>query len=138
MWLIRKTGSNMAQVVVDTNILSKLFSGDSTIRKTLDRYDEILVPFIVIGELYSGFRVGTKFADNHAVLQDFIQNPNVHILQSNDETPGIYGELFAFLRKQSTPIPINDVWIAAITVQSGLPLFTLDSDFNNLPQIRRA
>ena len=127
----------MAQVVVDTNILSKLFSGDSAIRKTLDTYDEIFVPFIVVGELYAGFRVGTKFADNQAVLQDFLQNPNVHILQSNDETPGIYGELFAFLRKQGTPIPINDVWIAATTIQCGLPLFTLDSDFNNLPQIRR-
>ncbi len=41
------------------------------------------------------------------------------------------------LRRQGTPIPTNDLWIAALVVQHQLHLFARDAHFDRLPQIPR-
>lgn len=43
----------------------------------------------------------------------------------------------ASLRRQGTPIPINDVWVAALVLQHGLTLYARDRHFDHLPQIPR-
>ena len=48
-----------------------------------------------------------------------------------------YAELKLQLKKQGTPIPINDVWIAALVLQHRATLFTRDSDFERIPQLAR-
>ena len=48
-----------------------------------------------------------------------------------------YAHLFYQLRQQGTPIPTNDIWIAALTVEHGLALFSRDSHFDHLPQLAR-
>lgn len=126
----------MSQVVVDTSILAKLFAGTPEVAEKLNGYSEIFVPFVVVGELYAGLRLGNGFEKNQASFRQFLDNPNVRVLQSTEEITLIYAELFAYLRKQGTPIPINDVWVAAIALKSGLPFYSLDSDFKNLPQLR--
>lgn len=41
----------------------------------------------------------------------------------------------AELRTQGTPIPTNDLWIAALVVEHGLTLYTRDRHFEHLPQL---
>jgi predicted nucleic acid-binding protein len=41
------------------------------------------------------------------------------------------------LRRAGTPIPLNDVWIAAVTVDGGGHLLTFDDHFDNLPSVDR-
>lgn len=59
------------------------------------------------------------------------------VLLPDEQTPFFYGDLYAYLRKKGTPIPTNDLWIAALAVQHHLPLFDRDSDFDRLPQVAR-
>jgi predicted nucleic acid-binding protein len=41
------------------------------------------------------------------------------------------------LREQATPIPTNDIWIAALVVQHDLALFARDQHFDHLPQLEK-
>ncbi|MCH8511953.1 MAG: hypothetical protein LAT83_09915 [Kiritimatiellae bacterium] len=46
-----------------------------------------------------------------------------------------YARLFKQLREQGTPIPTNDLWIAALVEQHTLFLYTRDHHFQHLPQL---
>ena len=126
----------MPRVVVDTNVLSAYFRGDDAIANKLDGYDGLVIPYVVAAELMAGYEYGGSSNKNLPILRNFLATDGIELLYPTDETLNIYAELFAFLKKSGTPIPINDVWIAAVTIQIGFPLYTLDSDFKNLPQLR--
>ena len=40
------------------------------------------------------------------------------------------------LTKLGTPIPENDIWIAAICLQHALPVATLDHHFSQVPNLQ--
>jgi tRNA(fMet)-specific endonuclease VapC len=101
------------------------------------RADEILVPFVVLGELRAGFTGGARTADNEANLVRFLDSRRVDLVFADEDTTHHYARLFHQLRRQGTPIPTNDLWIAALVVQHELYLFARDAHFDHLPQIPR-
>jgi tRNA(fMet)-specific endonuclease VapC len=40
-------------------------------------------------------------------------------------------------KKSGRPIPANDAWIAALAMQYGLPILSLDAHFDAVPDVRR-
>lgn len=125
----------MSSIIVDTNVLSALFSGQKYVFNTLANYDEILVPFAVVAELLSGYKAGERYDKNKKIIDEFLRDSSVTVIYPNEKTVQIYSDFYAYLRKQGTPIPTNDIWIASIAYQQSLTLYTFDSDFNNLPQL---
>jgi tRNA(fMet)-specific endonuclease VapC len=99
--------------------------------------DEVWLPFIVVGELRAGFAVGTQGTRNEAALSRFLLKPGVAILYADDQTTQHYANVYRQLRKQGTPIPTNDMWIAALVLQHSLMLFARDAHFDALPQLTR-
>jgi len=97
------------------------------------RSETVAVPAIVLGELHSGFRQGTRLAENTAQLAQFLSKPSVRVLDVTEETALRYAEVDVFLRKKGRPIPRNDVWIAAVALEHGLQLLTLDEHFREIP-----
>ena len=77
----------------------------------------------MLGELEAGFELGSRVRENRIVLAEFLEEPFVGTLPTTREVAGRYGRLFAELRRAGTPVPINDVWIAAATVALGLLSF---------------
>lgn len=55
------------------------------------------------------------------------------LLLPTARTAAEYGRLKAALRTAGTPLPENDVWIAAFAVERGLPLATRDEHFLRVP-----
>jgi predicted nucleic acid-binding protein len=47
-------------------------------------------------------------------------------------TAEVYGQISARLSRFGVPIPQNDIWIAAIAKQAGLPLATGDKHFSEV------
>ncbi len=125
------------KLLLDTNAYSDYVRGDQTITDYLNQASLIYLPVIVIGELKRGFYRGTRIKTNGDSLQKFIAKPRTRLLDVDQETAEHYGQLAAYLKKQGTPIPVNDIWIAALCVQHDLPLLTRDDDFRNLPQVVR-
>jgi tRNA(fMet)-specific endonuclease VapC len=105
--------------------------------ETIEKADEVLLPFIVLGELRAGFAVGTQDPRNEAVLRRFLLKPGVRVLYGDEQTTYHYAAVYRQLRKQGTPIPTNDMWIAALVLQHSLVLCARDSHFDALPQLTR-
>ena len=122
----------MKRYLIDTNIYSYALKGDEEVIKILRETDEIGFSVISIGELLAGFKGGGKERKNREELETFLDSPRVIIYSVNDETAEFYSDIFIRLKKAGTPIPTNDIWIAAIAFQNGLKLFTKDAHFKSI------
>ena len=125
------------KILIDTNRYSDFAKGEKTAVEIFTTADRIFVPFVVVAELRAGFRSGTISRRNEAVLVRFLANERVEVLYADAQTTHIYAETYALLRQNGTPIPTNDLWIAALAIQHSLPLCSRDAHFEKLPQIAR-
>jgi tRNA(fMet)-specific endonuclease VapC len=123
------------RVALDTNRYRDLCDGDEDVIRLLEEAESVHLPFVVLGELRAGFALGKKGRQNEAVLQRFLLKPGVEVLYPGDGTTHSYGALFRQLRRQGTPIPTNDLWIAAVVVEHSLALCSRDGHFQVLPQL---
>jgi tRNA(fMet)-specific endonuclease VapC len=124
-------------MALDTNRYTDLCRGHATVVEAVELADEVWLPFIVMGELRAGFAVGTQGARNEAVLGRFLMKPGVSVLYADEQTTHHYAAVYRQLRKQGTPIPTNDMWIAALVLQHSLVLCARDAHFDALPQLPR-
>lgn len=125
------------KILIDTNRYSDFAKGEKTAVETFTSADRIYVPFVTVAELRAGFRCGTISRRNEATLVKFLDNDRVGVLYADAQTTHIYADVYAMLRQQGTPIPTNDIWIAALAIQHSLPLCSRDAHFSNLPQLAR-
>lgn len=123
------------RVALDTNRYTDLCRGEREVVRLLEEAERVYLPFVVLAELRAGFAAGTHGVENEEVLQTFLGKPGVEVLYAGDGTTRTYAGLYRQLRRQGTPIPINDLWIAALTVEHNLALCSRDRHFGNLPQL---
>ena len=126
------------RLALDTNRYSDLVRGDAAVVALVERADEVLLPFIVLAELRAGFSLGKRGAENERALRRFLMKRGVTVLFADEQTIELYVSVFRQLRRQGTPIPTNDLWIAALVLQHGLVLCARDRHFDHLPQIIQA
>ena len=122
----------MSRVLVDTNIYSLAMRGDAGVVEALRRIDRIFFSAVSLGELYTGFKAGRREKENRDELARFLDSPRVTLLTIDEETAEFYAEILIGLKSQGTPIPTNDIWIAAAAFQHGLKLFTRDRHFRHV------
>ncbi len=125
------------RVAVDTNRYVDLAKGIPEAAQRVAHAEQIFLPFIVIGELRYGFIHGSKKDENERELAGFLRAERVSVLYADDMTTHHYALLALQLRKQGTPIPTNDIWVAALVVQHNLRLFARDRHFDAFPQLPR-
>lgn len=125
----------MRRVLLDTSAYSLLMRGGTEVARLLDAADEVCLPAVVLGELLAGFRKGNAEHRNREILDRFLAVSRVSTLPLDEETAERYAVILDYLRRQGTPIPTNDLWIAACAMQHGLVLITADRHFLKLPQV---
>jgi tRNA(fMet)-specific endonuclease VapC len=125
----------MNRLLLDTSAYSALMRGSETVRELIGRADELFLNSVILGELLAGFEGGTRARRNRGILDDFLSNPRVASLAIDDETAERYAVILNHLRRAGTPIPTNDIWIAASAMQHGLKLLTADRHFLSVPQV---
>lgn len=125
------------RLVLDTSAYSHFRTGHPRVLDFIAAAEIVLLPTIVIGELEAGFILGRRERENRTLLAEFLSEPFVSALPVTPTVAHHYGRLFAGLRRAGTPIPINDIWIAATTLDCGGHLLTFDGDFNKLPFVDR-
>jgi predicted nucleic acid-binding protein len=122
------------RLILDTSAYSAFLRGNEAIKHFLQHAEEIYLNPIIIGELLAGFLLGGIEKKNRAVLRDFLSSPRVKVVGIDEETSERYAVIFNYLRTQGTPIPTNDLWIAASAMQHGLKVLTTDSHYLKVPQ----
>jgi tRNA(fMet)-specific endonuclease VapC len=126
----------LLQTLIDTNAYSSFMNGDTEVLSSLGSADTVYLSVFVLGELYAGFAGGKKQAENRRILGQFKSNPTVKILHATDETALIFAEVKDRLKKKGTPLPINDVWIAAHAIETGAVLVSYDGHFKAVAGLR--
>lgn len=121
------------RICIDTNAYSDLCKGRRGYDAIFETAEEIVVPATVIGELQYGFLLGSRCRENEAELDSFLSLPGVRIQPVTRGIAERYGYVKASLKKRGTPIPENDVWIAAAAMETGCRLLTADAHFNEVP-----
>ncbi len=121
-------------MILDTNALSALADGDEGLAEKLDSVSVPSLPSIVLGEFRYGF-LGSKF---HGRYESWLQNSLTAftVLSVDGATAVHYATIRLGLRSRGTPIPENDIWIAALALQYRLPVLSRDRHFGFIPEIR--
>ena len=119
----------MNEFLIDTNIYSQAMRAEPAVVSLLRRASRIVLSSISIGELLSGFKRGAREQKNREELAEFLDSPRVAVCGVNEDTAEFYAEILDRLRTAGTPIPTNDIWIAAQAMEQGLRLVSLDRHF---------
>jgi predicted nucleic acid-binding protein len=122
-------------ILIDTNIYSEAMRGNAAIVDTLRQVPRIGFSSISVGELLSGFKSGNREQKNRQELSAFLASPRVMLYTVDKDTAEHYSSVQHRLRKKGTPIPTNDIWIAAVALQHGLPVYTMDKHFNKVDDL---
>jgi tRNA(fMet)-specific endonuclease VapC len=122
-------------VILDTNGLSAVADGDAGLEPILRQAAEIAVPVIVLGEYRYGIRQSRERRRYEEWLTESIRG--YRVLDVDEATAGAYATLRSELRRAGTPIPSNDVWIAALCRQHSLPILSRDRHFDLVRGMRR-
>ena len=120
------------RVLIDTNIYSELLRGNKFVSDLLKKPDIIAFSVISIAELLSGFKNGDREKVNLEELDQFIYSPRVVVYDIDTETSEFYAKIYDELKRSGDPIPTNDLWLAALTLQHGTKLFTMDKHFKKV------
>jgi predicted nucleic acid-binding protein len=120
---------------LDTSAYSNFRRNDPAIVDLFDAATALLVPTIVLGELRSGFALGRKQQENERELAAFLRHPVIEMLDVDDASSRIYAEIVVALRAAGTPLPTNDIWIAAVAVREGATVLTYDEHFRAIHRV---
>jgi tRNA(fMet)-specific endonuclease VapC len=123
------------RVALDTNRLTDLLRGDAALAERLAACEEVRIPLIVLAEIMAGFYGGTRQRRNEALLRRFLAKPTVALLLPGRETAEQYARLYVQLKRAGTPVPDNELWIAALALEHDLVLITRDRHFARIPQL---
>ena len=119
--------------LLDSNIIIDIFRGDKKTISRVKQIDGVYVPVIVIGELYYGANKSDQTPKRKLEVEQLEEM--VTVLNITRSTARIYGEIKDKLRAKGRPIPENDIWIAAISLEHQLTLLTKDKHFENVEDL---
>jgi tRNA(fMet)-specific endonuclease VapC len=121
--------------MLDTSAYSVFMRGDPGMKKVLGEAEEVYVGPVVVAEVLAGALDSKKEKEIRDSLDGFLASPRVRVLPMNEATAQCYAVIKHSLESAGTPIPANDIWIAASAMQHGLKVVTCDAHFRRVPQI---
>lgn len=122
-------------MILDTNALSAFLDGVPEVVEVISQQDALHLPVIVLGEYRFGLRASKLKKTLEPHLNDLAQTCTV--LPICDSTTHTYAQIRQALRQAGTPIPENDIWIAALALEHQLPVLTRDQHFDKIRLIQR-
>jgi tRNA(fMet)-specific endonuclease VapC len=125
------------RLALDTNRYVDLCNAVDETVDLVATAEQVFLPFVALAELRAGFALGRRAAENERTLRRFLAKDGVSVLYADDQTTHHYAAVYRQLRRQGTPIPTNDMWIAALALEHNLTLHDRDRHFDHLAQLLR-
>ena len=117
--------------LLGTNAVIEMLAGDAGISRGQDSAEQTYLAVTSVGELYFGAAKSGRPEMNRLTIERLLLEKEV--VPCDSAVAREYGRLKAVLRKQGTPIPDNDIWIAAIALRNDLTLVSRDRHFERIP-----
>lgn len=121
------------EIALDTNCVIDLLNGNINFAEFAAKFSAVHIPATVLGELFFGAENSAKKEENYKKIIAFAADCNV--LDVNEATARQYAICRKRLFNNGTPIPENDIWIAATCLLKNIPLATRDAHFNKIEQL---
>ena len=122
------------RLALDTNAYADWLKGLHW-KDEINQASEVYISTVVLGELAYGFACGSIEKDNLRFLETVLASDRVKVCEVTQETGKYFAILKRHLRINGTPIPDNDIWIAASSLEHQTTLLTRDKHFDQLPQL---
>ena len=122
-------------MILDTNGVSAFFDGLPEVVKRVADELLVLLPVTVIGEYRYGLLSSRERVEREARFEGFCRV--CRLLSIDEETAGHYAGVRQRLRLAGTPIPENDIWIAALCLQHGQKILSNDRHFDQVQGVIR-
>lgn len=126
---------DLTRILLDTSAYSAFKRGQPEVTELIRAAQTILLPATVIGELLAGFDLGARRERNRDELAEFCAAGRVQLHAVTQATAERYATCYVWLRGQGTPVPTNDLWIAAAAMETGAVVVTADRHFEFIPQV---
>jgi tRNA(fMet)-specific endonuclease VapC len=120
------------RLLLDTNAYSKMRRGQQDVAQMVRAASHLYLSSVVVGELLYGFRHGNRHDENLASLESFAAQADVTFIPVSWETAIQFGRVACSLRQKGTPIPLNDIWVAAHVFETGAQLVSFDGHFQHV------
>ena len=122
-------------LILDTNALSAAADREPGALAVVAGAERLAVPVIVLGEYRFGIAQSRRRAEYENWLREWIAA--VPVLDVDQDTAHHYATIGLELKRAGKPIPVNDLWIAALCRQHALPLVSRDRHFDWVAGIQR-
>jgi len=119
-----------SSVLLDTSVVIRHFRDANALADKLASYEELYLSGPALAELYYGAFRSERPQQHLDQIENFLAAADV--LTPDQNTSKHYGKIAAQLARNGTPIPQNDIWMAALSIQCGLPLATADQHFRHI------
>lgn len=117
----------ISPLLLDTSVIIRHFRRASSVTAQMDAAEALYLPAVVLGELYYGAFHGRQREKELRWIEELL--PAVTVLGITAKTAECFGQISAELALAGTPIPANDVWVAALAREHLLPVVTDDAHF---------
>lgn len=134
MSIEREPSATSSGLLLDTSVVVPVLRGDVSLLQRIAGYLHVYLCAPVLAELYIGLeRRGHPIAQAQRLNALLAQTP---VLPCDEEAAPLYAEIESHLRRLGTPIPVNDLWIAAVARQHRLLLATRDAHYERIPELQ--
>ena len=120
------------KIVLDTSAYVEFKRNNQDAVDLITSAELVLFSPVVLAELLFGFRNGTRFQQNVKELKAFLEHDAVEFIKIGQTTADRFSRIALELKQQGTPIPTNDIWIAAQALEHGAELISSDRHFQNV------
>ena len=120
------------KIMLDTSAYVGFKRNIAEVVEIIVKSEIILFSPVVLGELMFGFRSGNKFKKNMYDISEFLNHDVVELVDMGKITTDRYSRIATQLKQQGTPIPTNDIWIAAQSMEHGAELISSDQHFEKI------
>ena len=120
------------KILLDTNAYSAIGRGHPEATDLMRRSEALILSTVVLGEILAGFRHGSRWDVNMGELRRFLTDPPVSDAHVTEITAERYSLIYTTISREGTPIPTNDMWIAAHALETGAHLVSFDSHFGHV------
>lgn len=122
-------------MIVDTNALSAIVDGEPAIASVIEDAELLAITVVTLGEYRFGISQSVRKTQHEAWIRENLSR--YRIFNITGETSGHYAQLRLALKRAGTPIPSNDLWIAALCREHNLPLLSRDGHFDRVKGLKR-
>jgi tRNA(fMet)-specific endonuclease VapC len=120
------------EFIADTSAIIRICRGDSKLAEQVSG-KFFAITFVTMAELAVGVLKSNKPAAVQLHISKILENKLM--LRVSPFTPAIYARLYVDLEKSGTLIPINDIWIAALAIETKLPILARDEHFSRIKNL---